>query len=77
MLFMSDFFITSINGMPLMEVCAGRGTIASPWPPKTMPLTSSTETFSFFAMKLLYRDASRMPAMPMILFFGSFVAFIV
>ena len=38
---------------------------------------ASTEMFSFFAMKLLYRDESRMPAMPMILFFGSFVTFIV
>ena len=70
-----DFGRSSVKGMPLTEVWAGRGTIASPWPPRTMPWMSSTEMFNVVAIKLLYLEESRMPAMPITLFLGSFVDF--
>ena len=42
-----------VIGMPLTLVYEISGTIVSPWPPSTMPWTSSTEQPSSMAMKVL------------------------
>ena len=44
----------------------------SPWPPRTVAWMFAIETFISIAMKARIRAASRMPAMPTTLFFGSF-----
>ena len=45
--------------------------MSSPWPPSTRAVTSSTDTFISSARKVRKRPVSRMPAIPMTLFFGS------
>ena len=46
------------------------GTIVSPWPPSTIAVTLSIETFNSWATKVRNRAVSRMPAIPMTRFFA-------
>ena len=46
------------------------GTIVSPWPPRTMQLTSCDDKFVASAIKALNLALSRAPAIPTTLFFG-------
>ncbi len=50
--------------MPATEVFETTGTIWSPWPPSTKPVTSCTETCSSHAMNVRKRAVSSTPAMP-------------
>ena len=56
--------ISSVSGMPATLLRRTSGTMVSPWPPITTPVTFSTETFSSCAMKVRKRALSSTPAMP-------------
>ena len=56
--------ISSVTGMPETLVFDTTGTIWSPWPPSTKPVTSWADTFSSQAMNVRNRAVSSTPAMP-------------
>ena len=62
--------INSGRGMPATVEYRARGTMSSPWPPRTNECTFSTETFNSAATKVLMRAESSTPAMPSTRFFG-------
>ena len=49
--------------------------MVGPWPPSTVPATSSTDTSSSMAMKARQRPVSSTPAMPQTWFLGKPVTF--
>ena len=51
-------------GIPATLVYDVTGTIGSPWPPSTKPVTSRTDTPSSQARKVRKRAESSTPAMP-------------
>ncbi len=60
--------------MPFTVAKRGRGTIKSPWLPRTIVLTSRGNTPSSIAMKVSNRAESNTPAIPMMRSRGNPVA---
>ena len=62
---------SSVIGMPATVVKRGSGTMLSPWPPRTKPCTSSTDTSNSLAIKVRKRAVSSTPAWPSTRFLGN------
>jgi len=58
------------SGTPPTVVALTTGTIWSPWPPRTMAVTSLTDACVSHAMKVEKRAVSRIPAIPNTRSFG-------